>query len=241
MPRNSRTPSSSSGAVSLLLRLLLAFPLLAPAQQAIINVPSADITPKGKHFLMHESQFRSWQPGRSWSGTNFYALGLGRATEVAVTSYNGGAPLASNFATGVGFKSAPQFWKQSRPRLEAKLTFGQMAIFNHRGSGLGSFTYTHASFRAPRLKTRLSAGGWAATRQLVDRNTGGVLLGAEHPIGSRWILLAEWVSGRHALGYAVPGVFFHPSKSQIVVFGFKVPTGAPDGKSGLVLEYGLTF
>ncbi|OYW08222.1 MAG: hypothetical protein B7X34_09080 [Acidobacteriia bacterium 12-62-4] len=116
-------------------------------QQAIVNMPSADITPKGKHFLMHETQARAWGPGRSWSGTNFYAYGVGRSTELAVTSYNGGSPLARTFSTGVGFKSAPQFWRESRPELEAKLTVGQMMLFNHRGGGLGSFTYTHGSFR----------------------------------------------------------------------------------------------
>ena len=87
---------------------------LASGQQAIINMPSADITPKGKHFLMHVTQTRAWQPARSWSGTNFYAYGTGHSTELAVTSYNGGSPLSKNFATGIGFKAAPQLWKQLR-------------------------------------------------------------------------------------------------------------------------------
>jgi hypothetical protein len=34
----------------------------AIAQQTIFNVPSADITPKNKNFLQHESQFRSKNP-----------------------------------------------------------------------------------------------------------------------------------------------------------------------------------
>lgn len=204
-------------------------------------MPSADITPKGKHFLMHETQFRSWRPDRSWSGTNFYAYGVGAQTELAITSYNGGSPLAPNFATGVGFKSAPQFLKDSHPDLELKLTFGQMAIFNHRGSGLGSFTYSHASFRLPKARTRISAGGWGGTRQLFERNTGGVLAGVEQPLGKRFILLGEWLSGRHDFGYAIPGVLFHPAKNQAIVFGYKIPTGAEGGKTGIVLEYGITF
>jgi hypothetical protein len=214
---------------------------MAYGQQAIVNMPSADITPKGKHFLMHETQARAWGPGRSWSGTNFYAYGVGRSTELAVTSYNGGTPLARTFSTGVGFKSAPQFWKESRPELEAKLTVGQMLLINHRGGGLGSFSYAHGSFRVPSSHTRISVGGWAGTRQLFDRNTGGVLAGVEHPLNKRWILLGEWFSGRHDFGYAIPGVLFHPSKEQVIVVGWKIPTGAPDGKSALVLEYGITF
>jgi len=213
----------------------------ALAQQAIVNMPSADITPKGKYFLMHETQARAWRPGRSWSGTNFFAYGAGKSTELAITSYSGGSPLAETFSTGFGFKSAPQFWKRSHPELEAKLTVGQMAIVNHRGLGFGSFSYAHGSFRIPRYHTRISAGGWGATRQLVGRNTGGYLLGAEHPFGKRWILLGEWFSGRHDFGFFIPGVLFHPTKNQIVVVGWKIPTYAANGKSGLVLEYGITF
>jgi hypothetical protein len=60
------------------------------AQQAIVNMPSADITPAGKHFVMHETQMRSWNPGRYWYGTNFYCYGVGRDTELTVTNWNTG-------------------------------------------------------------------------------------------------------------------------------------------------------
>ena len=213
----------------------------AHAQQAIINLPSADITPKGRHFLMHETQMRAWQPGRAWSGTNFYAYGVGRSTELAVTSYNSGTPRSPALATGIGFKSAPSLWRRSRPGLDAKLTFGQMAIAGHRGGGLGGFTYSHFSFRTPRTATRISAGAWAGTQQLFERNTGGALLGVEHPLGKRWTLLGEWFSGRHGFGYAIPGALLHLTKTQVFVAGWKIPAGAPDGKAALVLEYGITF
>ncbi|MBL8233207.1 MAG: hypothetical protein JNL98_32210 [Bryobacterales bacterium] len=204
-------------------------------------MPSADITPKGKAFVMHETQFRSWQPGRFWAGTNFFCYGLGRATEFAVTNYNAGTPLQPNVATGIGFKSSPQFWKESKPDLELKLTGGQMAVLNHRGSGLGSFSYSHVSFRLPGAKTRLTGGGWAGTRQLFKRNTGGVLAGIEHPIGKRWIVLSEWFSGRHDFGFFIPGILFHPTKRQIIVAGYKIANRAVNGKAGIVLEYGITF
>jgi hypothetical protein len=163
--------------------LLLVVAGVVHGQQAIVNMPSADITPKGKHFLMHETQARAWNPGRSWSGTNFYAYGVGKSTELAVTSYNGGSPLSKTFSTGLGFKSAPQLWKKSRPELEAKLTVGQMMIVNHRGLGIGSFTYSHGSFRLPGVGTRLTGGGFAGTQQLFGRNTGGSIGRRGAPFG----------------------------------------------------------
>ena len=112
------------------------------AQQAIVNLPSADITPEGKNFLLDENQVTPWGAARAWSGTNFYSYGVGRFTELAVTSYNGGSPLAGNFATGVGFKSAPVVAKTSN----VKQTFGSMLTPNHRATGAGHFSHTHTSF-----------------------------------------------------------------------------------------------
>lgn len=41
-------------------RLLWFLAYMACAQQAIINMPSADIKPKGNHFFMHETQTKWW-------------------------------------------------------------------------------------------------------------------------------------------------------------------------------------
>jgi hypothetical protein len=60
-------------------------------------MPSADITPKGKHFVMQETQWRPQQNGRYWYSTNFYTYGLGKSSEFAITNYNSGGPAARNF------------------------------------------------------------------------------------------------------------------------------------------------
>ena len=81
---------------------------IAYAQQAIVNMPSADITPKGKHFLMHETQTRAWNPGRYWLATNFYAYGIGRDTELALTSYNAGSPKSPVFQLALVSRVLPK-------------------------------------------------------------------------------------------------------------------------------------
>ena len=212
------------------------------AQQAIVNMPSADVTPKGAHFLMHETQMKSWGAKQFWSGTNFYAYGAGKATEIAITSYNGGSPLSTEFATGIGVKSAPQIFKKSLPQREVKLTFGTMGILNHRGSGFGNFSYAHLSFRVPKLDTRLTGGGWVGTRQLFAKNTGNFLAGVEQPLGKRFVLLGEWFAGNHDFGYFIPGILFHPRKNHFIVAAYKIPNpGNRSGVEGIVLEYGLVW
>ncbi|MDX2151178.1 MAG: hypothetical protein SFV54_10620 [Bryobacteraceae bacterium] len=216
-------------------------PSLLSAQQAIVNMPSADITPKGKVFLMHETQMRAWNPGRYWYGTNFFAYGVGRSTELAVTTYNAGSPRALNEAVGFGFKSSPQILSERWASREMKVTVGQMAVVNYRGGGLGSFSYSHFSLRVPGLETRLTAGGWYGTKELFKKDTGNFLGGIEQPVGKKFVLLAEWFRGRHDFGFFIPGVLYHPTKRHIIVAAYKIANTPANGKNGLVLEYGITF
>jgi hypothetical protein len=205
-------------------------------------MPSADITPKGKTFLMHETQWRPQSNGRYWYGTNFFARGVGKSTEIAVTSYNSGSPAARNFATGIGFKSSPQFFAKSHAKLELKLTVGQMAILNHRGKGLGSFSYSHLSFRTPGTHTRLTAGGFYGTEELFLKNTGNFLASFEQPLfHHKMQIVGEWLRGKHDFGFFIPGVSFHLPKNQVIVVAYKIANNPANGANGLVLEYGLTF
>jgi hypothetical protein len=227
----------------LIVFIALGVAIAAPAwgQQAIVNMPSADITPKGSHFLMHETQWRPWNPASYWYGTNFYAYGVGKNTELAVTTYALSNRMPANAAIGVGFKSSIPLARASHPDAEQNLTVGSMAVQSITGRGFGHFTYAHHNFRLPRVRTRLTAGGWAATANLVGKNTGGVLAGIEHPVNKRVILLAEWFQGRNDLGFFIPGVLFHPTPRQFIVVAYKIPNYLDNGRHGLVLEYGFTF
>jgi hypothetical protein len=210
-----------------------------------VNVPSADITPKGGHFVMHETQWRPWSTpggGSYWLGTNFYAYGVGKNTELTVTNYNSGTPAAKNFTTGIGFKTALPLFANSKPKSEVKFTFGQKLLINHRGGGLGSFSYGHLSMRLPKVKTRVSGGAFHSTEQLMKRNTVDFLGGIEHPLwGKRLQLIGEWFRGRHDFGFAAAGFLYHPKPNQFIVVAYKVPNFRSNGGDGFVLEYGITF
>lgn len=210
------------------------------AQQAIVNMPSADITAKGTGMLMHETQMRPFQAGtyRYWYGTNFLTYGVGKNTELALTTYNAGTPVATNQNVGVGFKSGIPLGNDARER---KITVGSMALFNYMGKGVGNFSYAHYSWRLPHARTRLTMGGWVGTEQMFKKNTGNFLGGIEHPVNKRFYLLAEWFAGKHDGGFFIPGVLFHPTPKQMVVVGYKIANNPQNGAGGFVVEYGFFF
>jgi hypothetical protein len=225
--------------------LLVSTVILTPpvsAQQAIVNLPSADITAPGRHFFMHETQSRPQNPGRNWYATNFYAYGVGKNTELAVTMYNFGTPRTANEAVGVGFKTAVPLFENRLPKLELKWTFGQMTVFNTRGKGVGVFGYTHGSVVLPKVKTRLTAGVSAGTNELFKQNTVHAVAGWEQPlVKHKLYFIGEWFSGRHDFGFVSNGVLWHPKKDHIIVLAYKIPNSPRNGKSGLIFEYGLFF
>jgi hypothetical protein len=227
--------------LALLTVCLIGLQKSAAAQQAIVNLPSADITPKGQHFLMHEMQTRPFGDNRFWYGTNFYCYGVGKNTELAVTTYNSGTPQALNENVGVGFKTAVPLFAGSHPNREIKWTFGKMTTYNLRGRGMGGFVYTHGSFRLPKLQTRLTAGVSGGSRTLFKKNTVHAITGFEHPIiKHRLYAIGEWFSGRHDFGFFTPGVLFHPkTERQVIVIAYKIANNRANGANGLVFEYGM--
>lgn len=209
------------------------------AQQAIVNMPSADITPRGQMFLMHETQSRSWGPGRYWYGTNFLTVGVGGNTELALTTYNHGVPAAPNAAVGVGFKTGIPLFQQALAERDVQLTVGKMMIISTTGRGVGNFTYGHGSFRLPRAGTRITAGISGGTDELFKKDTVHFIGAVEHKLGKKWMVTAEWFSGRHDFGFLTPGVLYHPSPNTVVVVGYKIPNHASNGEPGFVFEFGI--
>jgi hypothetical protein len=219
--------------------ILAAFFVEARGQQAIINMPSADITPRGQVFLMHETQVRGWEPGRYWYGTNFMTYGVGKNTELALTTYNHGGPRTPNAAVGLGFKTGIPLFRKSLAEREVQLTVGNMMILSTTGRGIGNFSYGHGSLRLPRTGTRVTAGISGGTDELFKKDTVHFIGAVEHKLNKRWMVTAEWFSGRHDFGFFTPGVLFHPTPETVFVVGYKIPNHRSNGKAGFVVEFGI--
>lgn len=216
--------------------LLLTVSPIAHAQQTIFNVPSADVTPKGRVFLQHESQFRAWRPGRFLINTEYTAIGIGHNTELDITLFNINSPPSDNITMAVGFKSALPLLQDKFPEREVKLTVGSSVPISLQGNGVGNWSYSHLSARVPKLNTRVSAGVSYGTRQIFSRQVIAAIAGIEQPVTKRMSVIADWYSGTHDLGLLIAGVSVALPKDTNLYIGYQLPNNKRCGRQGVVVE-----
>ena len=229
--------------------VLKSAPLLA--QQTIVNLPSADQTPKGHLFVLHETQFRTWDPEPYWRSTNFFTYGITDGFEACFTTYNidligRNKPYT---ALGFGYKFAHQFFRETEPDLEVKLTGGQMLTASLDGLGTGLWTYAHASMRLPVLHTRIAAGLSNGSRQVFGGVREGFITGEhinfigsiEQPFTKDFGFVMEWFAGDHEMADLIPGIIYHNKQYEVVIIlGYKIGNTGASG-NGIIFEIGKTF
>lgn len=229
----------------------VALPALLQAQQTIVNLPSADQTPEGRLFFLHESQVRAWDPQPYWATTNFLVYGLTGSIELCLTQYQLGVPRQPYGAVAAGYKGTRQFLRRVAPQWELKLTGGQMFALSTTGKGFGVWSYAIGSFVLPYLHTRLAGGISLGPRVIFGTLDGTHWLGVstvhfigsvEQPVTKSLKLVAEWFSGQnHEFAYFVPGINYHV-EDWIFVLAYKIANDEDSHYSnGLIIEVGYFF
>lgn len=222
-----------------LLILLLLFNQSASAQQTIFNVPSADITPKNKNFLQHESQFRAKDPDQFLNTTNYYARGVGHNIELDATLFNLSSPASNNVSLGIGFKSATELQKNSA--YKPKLIFGAMAPFSLQGNGVGHWIYTSGNITLPQTNTRLTAGISSGTKQIFGESATCFIGGFEQKITNDLNFIADWYSGNHAMGILAAGINYSLPQDFIFYGGYQIPNSKTVGRNSFIVEVSRIF
>lgn len=214
------------------------------AQQTIFNVPSADVAPKGRLYLLQESQFKAWNPDAFWLGTEYATYGVGHNTEVGMTLFNVGAPTTGNITLATGFKSAipiPKL-KDKYPAREYKITVGSELLTSLQGQGVGNWTYAHLSGRTPVTNTRLTAGLSYGTKQVFGTDNLSFICGVEQPVTKKLNIIADWYSGdEHFAGFLISGFSYALPKNTTIYLGYQVPNTSQNGSAGFVFQVGKIF
>lgn len=219
--------------------LLNITPILA--QQTIFNVPSSEITPKGKLFLEPEFQFTPWNPGRNMLNTNFIIFGLGHNTEAGMVIYNVSSPDSNNITLAPGFKSAIPIFPQKLPELQLKTIVGTEVLVSVQGGGVGNWSFAELSGRVPKIKTRLTGGVSAGTKQIFGRDIVCFIGGIEQPVTKNLTLQADWFSGTHTNAFLIPGIAYVFPKNTTIYIGYQIPNNSRSGRSGFVVELAKLF
>jgi len=210
----------------------------ARAQQTIFNVPSADVLDPGKVYLETDELFRPDDPAFS-STTIRGVVGVFPHVETGI-NFGGFVSPGSILPTAtVAVKIQPVHVG------DFDVTVGGFGLFYLRGSQDGNPAgqgYGFATYRIPKLGTRISAGGWYASAGYAKPDsTGGALATFEQPLP--WvkglILAADWWSGVNSIGYFSPGFYWTIGKWTAYA-AYTMKNGDSKANGGLI-ELGYAF
>jgi hypothetical protein len=217
---------------------LSAFTLPLLGQQTIFNVPSADVLDAGKVYLEVDELFRPTEPKFS-STTVRGVVGVLPGMEAGVNFGGLNAPGPVIPTATVAVKLQPVHTG------DFTLTAGGYGLFfleageDGNPAGLG---YGFASYRIPKLGTRIEFGGWYASAGYAKpASTGGALATFEQPLP--WVqglsLAADWWSGVNTIGYVSPGLIY-TFGHWTAYASYSIKNGDSKGNAGLI-ELGYAF
>lgn len=217
------------------------------AQQTIFNVPSADIAVKKDWFYQHQTTTRVWNPGRSWIQTNAYGYGIGHYIELDATLFNLDLEDPKDSTLSVGFKTSIPL-VSATSRMPLRVVVGDMFEFTERpfnqpGSDQrlrspheGNWIYAMVNTELPRTRTRITGGISDGTKILFGERANGFLGGIEQPLSNRWTFQVDWFSGRHELGYWIPGIVYRFHDRWMVSLGMQMPNHDEVGQRAIIFE-----
>jgi hypothetical protein len=239
-----RRASSGATAAVILLTLLCGADSKTRAQQTIFNVPSTDVLDRGKVYAELDA---SLKPNDSEAVSRFSSfvprvvVGVGGRVEV-------GLNVTGNIQPGPDSTTlAPTFkYKLYDGGDNGFAIVGGDHLFipvRRRAYDAGNYVYLEFSKTFKKSGTRLTAGGYDFTRNVVaGANRAGGQFGFEQPVSKTVTLAADWFTGKHAAGYFTPGIIFKVGKRTTGYAGYSIGNqDASRGNHFFLLELGYNF
>ncbi|MBK7934753.1 MAG: hypothetical protein IPK01_15045 [Acidobacteria bacterium] len=213
------------------------------AQQTIFNVPTTDVLDRGKVYMEIDAAFkldRTDEFGRFSSFVPRIVVGVGGNVEVGLNVTGNVQPGADSTTLVPTVK-----WKfyESKTKDTALIAGTNFYIpVRNRSYNVGAYTYLAVSRTIN--KTRLTAGGYVASKNLFASKAvrAGGHFGVEQTINSKVTLAADWITGRHSAGYLTPGVIYKPHPKVTAYFSYSIGNDrAVEGNNFFLFELGYNF
>ncbi|GAB2941254.1 hypothetical protein GCM10027048_02150 [Hymenobacter coalescens] len=232
-----------------LLWLVLAGP--AWAQQNLFNIPSGDLTPRGKVFFQHQSNL--YRKGY-WDSKNHLVYGLGKGWEAGLNVVN----IQKNFRRGddwLGINRADRrvplaplvkltgqkfFFLSPRITTSVGTQVGLNPVrFGGQARDLTHFTYNLWQW-SPRHHLKVVAGPYLSDRGTLGAgNRAGLLLGAEVPLSKKLLVMGDFISGTNYTSVTVLGFNYLATRRVQLCLGGMLPNPGSNNRPGLVVELNL--
>jgi len=215
----------------------------ASAQQTIFNVPTTDVLNRGQVYVELDASFKTNDQAALNRFSSFVprvVIGVGGNVEVGL-NVTGNVQPGSDSTTLVPTLK----WKfYQNKKKDVALIAGTSLYLPVRNRSYNAGTYSYLAISKTINKTRLTAGGYAATRNVFASKAtrGGGQFGFEQTVNSKLTVAADWITGRHSAGYFTPGVFYKPGPKVTAYLGYSIGnTSARQGNHYFLFELGYNF
>ncbi len=213
------------------------------AQQTVFNVPTADVLERGKVYGEIDASFKinDQDALRRFSGfVPRVVVGTGKNVEVGLNvtgNVNPGAD-ATTLVPTVKYK----FYQNEKKNVALFAGTNFYVPVRNRSYKFGAYSYVAAAKTFN--KTRLTAGGFVYTKNVVAQNAsrGGGQFAVEHAASDKVSLAADWITGKHANGYFTPGVIYKPHPKTTAYFAYSLGNSQlKQGNHYFLFELGYNF
>ncbi len=218
----------------------------AAAQSTIFNIPSTDtVAPKKAYFEIdyvmqlpkpEEGQFSVFTPRVVFGVTPMLEVGA----NIGFAHIAGGDFFDATTDTIFQPNAKYKFWADDDKGLAASAGF--VAYLPNHDLDKFSLIYGNVSKKIP-SGARFTFGGYAAP-SIEAEDKGGVILGAEVPLGGKVSFVADWFSGKNFFGYFTPGISVALPHSALFNIGYSLgnDSGTADYRNrALFVYYGVVL
>jgi hypothetical protein len=233
----------SKNILQIILGLILILPLQTFAQQTIFNVPSTDVLDKKQVYVELDASFK---PNNQTALRKFSSFvprivaGVGNNVEIGLNVIGNVQPGSDSTTLVPTVK-----WKfYENKRKNTALIAGTNFYIPVKNRAYNVGTYSYAAVSKTINKTRLTAGGYVASKNVFASKAvrAGGQFGFEQTVSSKISVAADWITGKNASGYFTPGIIYKPTPKLAAYLAYSI--GNADAKRGnhyFLLEIGYTF
>lgn len=220
----------------------------ANSQQNLFNIPSGDITPKGKVFYQHQLNVHR----KYLESKGHFVYGLGKGWDAGVNLVGKGFFFTREWREMYRDKpNGPEFYPilmgtlQKQFKLSDRIDFnvgvqaGANLSWRLQNKTLNFFSYALNVFHLGK-GSRLVGGVYQSNEMFIGTGrTNGLMLGYEFKLSKRFYLMGDWMSGTNDAGAAVLGGMVNVSRRVQLCAGWLRPNSGSPKAGGVVLELNL--